>query len=108
MGGEIQYPIDDMAATARELRTLVEAQWAQHDALFRGNPDSYRALLTAIARAIPEAGGRVQQLEFVIDGYHQQYRAAYDALTELSDQIERAAEAMRLADQTIARSADSG
>ena len=101
MREQIQYPIDDMSSTSKDLRTFIQNQWDQHCALFVSNPDSFSALLTAIAHMMPESGGLSNQIEQALQNYHQQYQSAYQALHDLAEQIDKAAQAMNSTDQSI-------
>ncbi|HEY1354357.1 MAG TPA: hypothetical protein VGF67_32510 [Ktedonobacteraceae bacterium] len=97
----ISYPLDDMPATSKNLTSFLEQQWQQHTALFLNNPDSHAALLQAIARVVPSAGGRVGDLAANLENYHRQYAAYYQGLHDLAVMIDEAAQAMGLGDVEI-------
>jgi hypothetical protein len=94
----ILYPVGDMSSTSVSLRSFLDQQWSQHNALFMTNSDSQTALLTAIARVIPGSGSQAQQLLQALHNYHQQYHTCYQALYGLADQIDAAAKAMHISD----------
>ncbi|MDQ2902731.1 MAG: hypothetical protein M3Y81_04155 [Chloroflexota bacterium] len=98
MADSIMYPTDHMSSTSRSLCSLLDEQWTQHTALFMNNADSYHALLQAVARVIPNAGGRVQELSSRVENYHQQYYNCYQALHALAEQIDAASQGMRTTD----------
>jgi hypothetical protein len=103
MKDTILYPVDDMSTTSKSLSSFLDEQWSQHNALFMNNPDSYNALLLAVARVLPDAGGKVQELAMNLQDYHKRYQDCYDALQTLARQIDTAAQQMSQTDDTIAQ-----
>lgn len=103
MSGNVFYPVDDMSTTSRSLTTFLNDQWNQHSALFMNNQDSYSALLEAVAKVIPDAGGKVQELVMNLQDYHKQYQDCYGALQTLAKQIDTAAQQMSQTDDNIAQ-----
>lgn len=103
MHDNILYPIDDMSATSKSLTSFLDDQWSQHNALFMNNHDSYSALLGAVAKVVPNAGGKVQELAMNLQDYHKQYENCYNALRILAEQIDKAAQQMDQTDHDIAR-----
>jgi hypothetical protein len=99
MQEDLQYPIDDMLSTARDLRSFIQSQWDQHHALFMANPDSFSSLLVAIARVLPN--GRANELEQAINGYHKQFQDAYKALHDLAENIENAAKVLQVTESSV-------
>ncbi|HET8843130.1 MAG TPA: hypothetical protein VFN35_16835 [Ktedonobacteraceae bacterium] len=96
---DIQYPTDDMSATARNLTTFLEEQWRQHTSLFLTSSGSHAELLHAFAKLIPGGGGQAGALSGALQKYHQQYSECYQALQDLARNIDEAAQAMELFDQ---------
>jgi hypothetical protein len=103
MANNMSYPTDDMSSTSRSLSSFLEEQWNQHTALFMNNHDSYMALLQAVARIIPHGAGRDQELTNSLHNYQQQYQNCYQALHQLAQMIDGAAQTMSSTDQTVAR-----
>ena len=101
MTDRISYPTDDMSSTSKSLTSFLDEQWQQHTALFMNNHDSYAVLLQAIARVIPGAGGKADDLARALESYHQQYQKGYQALHDLAAKIDAAAQAMNAEDQQI-------
>jgi hypothetical protein len=99
----LSYPLDDMSETSKSLTAFIDEQWQQHTALFQNNSDSYAALLQAIAKVIPGAGGKAGELATALASYHSQYEAHYQALRDLATMIDTAAQDMGLEDQQIAK-----
>lgn len=104
MADTISYPTDDMSSTSKSLTSFLDKQWQEHTALFMNNHDSYAALLQAIARVIPDAGGKADDLASALEKYHQQYQQYYQALHDLAAKIDAAAQAMSGEDQQIGNS----
>ena len=104
MADTLSYPIDDMSSTSKSLVSFIDEQWQQHSALFMNNHDSYAALLQAIAKVIPGAGGKAGELMAVLESYHKQYGQCYQALRDLATHIDTAAKAVGLEDQQISNS----
>jgi uncharacterized protein YukE len=102
MANNMSYPTGDMSSTSRSLTSFLDEQWNQHTALFMNNHDSYIALLQAVARIIPQAGGRDQELANSLHNYHLQYQNCYQALHQLAQMIDGAAQSMSSTDQTVA------
>ena len=100
----ISYPLDDMSATSKNLTSFLDQQWQQHTTLFLNNPDSHAALLQAIARVVPNAGGKASDLGAALENYHRQYAVYYQALHDLAAMIDEAAQAMGLGDVEIQQS----
>jgi hypothetical protein len=100
----IRYPVDDMSTTSKSLTIFLEEQWQQHRALFMNNSDSHVAILQAIARVIPGAGGKSGELATALANYHHQYEICYQGLHDLATMLDQAAKAMGLEDQQIAES----
>jgi uncharacterized protein YukE len=103
MANNMSYPTNEMSSTSRSLSSFLDEQWNQHAALFLNNQDSYVALLQAVARIIPNAGGRAQELVNFLHNYHQQYQHCYQALHQLAQMIDGAAQTMSDTDQSIAQ-----
>jgi hypothetical protein len=103
----ISYPLDDMPATSKNLTSFLEQQWQQHTALFLNNPDSHAALLQAVARIVPDVGGKASDLSAALENYHRQYALYYQSLHELAGMIDEAAQAMGLGDVEIQQSFSS-
>lgn len=101
MADAMSYPIDDMSATSKSLVSFIDEQWQQHTALFMNNHDSYAALLQAVAKVIPDAGGKGGDLTSSLEDYHQQYYNCYQALRELAQYIDTAAQTMSGKDHQI-------
>lgn len=95
------YPTDDMSATSKSLTSFIDEQWQQHTALFMNNHDSFAALLSGIARVIPEAGGKAGDLSMALESYHKQFEQCYQTLRELAGYIDTAAQAMGGEEQQI-------
>jgi hypothetical protein len=94
----ISYPMDSMSATSKSLTAFIDEQWQQHTALFLNNSDSHAALLQAIAKVIPGAGGKTGDLAAALETYHRQYEAYYQALHDMATMIDTAAQSMGLTD----------
>jgi hypothetical protein len=103
MNDTILYPIDDMSTTSKSLSSFLDEQWSQHNALFMNNSDSYNALLLAVARVLPDAGGKIQELATNLQDYHKRYQDCYAALQTLATQIDTASQQMSQTDNTIAQ-----
>jgi hypothetical protein len=108
MTDHMSYPTNEMSSTSRSLSSFLDQQWQQHTALFLNNQDSYVALLQAVARIIPQAGGKAQELVNSLHSYHQQYQNCYQALSQLAQKIDASAQTMSSTDQQVARSFESG
>ncbi|MGH2506131.1 MAG: hypothetical protein ACRDHZ_01715 [Ktedonobacteraceae bacterium] len=100
----ISYPTDDMSSTSKSLTAFLDDQWKQHAALFKNNPDSYATLLQVIAGVIPVAGSKAGDLTYALENYHQQFQQCYQALNQLAEMIDQAAQAMSNQDQQSANS----
>ncbi|HEY7414178.1 MAG TPA: hypothetical protein VH593_03230, partial [Ktedonobacteraceae bacterium] len=94
-------------STSKSLTSFIDDQWNQHIALFMNNHDSYVALLQAIAKVIPGAGGKAGDLSMALENYHKQYGQCYQALRDLATHIDAAAQAMGGGDQQIKSSFQS-
>lgn len=103
MADHMSYPTGEMSSTSRSLSSFLNEQWNQHAALFLNNQDSYVALLQAVASIIPQAGGRAQELVNSLHHYHQQYQNSYQALSQLAQKIDGAAQTMSGTDQNVAQ-----
>jgi hypothetical protein len=101
MTEKISYPTDDMSTTSNSLVSFLDDQWQQHTALFLNNHDSYVALLEAVAKLVPNAGSKANDLSTALQNYHQQYQQAYQTLRELATNIDTAAQSMSGQDQQI-------
>jgi uncharacterized protein YukE len=88
-----------MKQTAREIRTLLDAQWAQHTALFQTNPHSLVNLTTALTSGIP--GSQGQELQNQTANWGQGIFKCYQSLYAIADALENAAEGMSDADQSV-------
>lgn len=104
MPENVSYPFDDMATTSSSLTSFIEQQWQQHTALFLNRSDSHAALLQAIARVVPNAGGKVSDLSTALETYHKQYQAYYQALHDLATMIDEAAQSMGQGDGQVGQS----
>lgn len=100
----INYPTDDMSLTSKSLTAFLDDQWKQHTTLFKDDPDSYATLLQAIAKVIPGAGGKAEDLTQALDNYNQQLQQCYQALGQLAETIDQAAQAMSNQDHQNANS----
>lgn len=99
MGDTINYPTDDMSSTSKSLTSFIDDQWNQHTALFMNNHDSFVALLEAVAKVVPNAGGKTAELTINLQHFHKQYEGAYQALRHLAQHIDTAGQAMNDQDQ---------
>lgn len=99
----VQFPIDDMSATSQNLQSFLELQWSQHQSLFMSNSDSYSTLLLTIAKILPGGSGKAEELRENLASYHQQYQDAYDQLSRLAKEIDRASQAMNITDHNVAK-----
>ncbi len=104
MAEDMAYPTEDMTAVSHDLQPFIESQWAQHTALFMNNQDSFSTLLEAVARIIPNGGGKANELVNDLMNYHKQYQNAYTALHDLAVQIDNAARTMQATDQSVSQS----
>lgn len=104
MADATSYPTDDMSSTSKSLTSFIDEQWGQHSALFLNNHDSFVALLQAVAKVIPDAGGKVEELVSHLQNCHQQYQSCYQALHGLAQHIDTAAQTMSSEDQNVGNS----
>ncbi len=98
---EMSYPTDDMSSTSKTLTSFIDDQWDQHKALFMNNHDSYLALFQAVAKVVPNAGGKVEELITNLHDFYKQYENAYKTLRNLAQAIDTAAQAANDTDQQI-------
>jgi hypothetical protein len=88
MTDEMSCPTDDMIAVAKELRTFLEGQLAQHHQLFHNQPSSYHDLTLGLAQNIPQAGGTAYALVHTFEDTHTNIVNCYNQLFKLLDVLE--------------------
>jgi uncharacterized protein YukE len=93
------YPTDAMKQTAQEIRTLLDAQWASHLALFQINSHSLTNLTAMLAGGVP--GSKGQELQDQVAQWGQGVFACYQSLYAIADALENAAEGMADVDQSV-------
>ena len=94
MADEMSCPTDDMIAVAKELRTFLEGQLANHHHLFRNQPSSYHDLTFGLAQNIPQAGGTAYALITTFEDTHTTIVNCYNELFKLLDVLENGGNAM--------------
>lgn len=103
MADKINYPVDDMANLAGELRTFLQEQLSQHHQIFYNHPHSYNSLTQGLAQNIPHAGGSAQSVIDAITETHHTIAKCYSDLFDLIDKLEQSANEMRAVDKNIAQ-----
>ncbi len=86
MSDLIAYPTAAMQQTAREIRSLLDAQWARHMALYQTGPDSLTTLTQSLSNGLP--GGKGQAAQDALEAWHQKVAKNYSYLYALADALE--------------------
>jgi ABC-type amino acid transport substrate-binding protein len=82
----ITYPTAAMQQTAREIRALLDAQWARHMALYKTSPNSFIALTQSLSNGLPD--GKGQAVQNGVEAWHQKMEKNYASLYAIADALE--------------------
>lgn len=95
----ISYPTEAMKQTAKEIRALLDEQWAKHIALFKTNHGSLMNITTSLTRGVPH--DKSEDLHNQFEQWGKGISQCYQSLYALADALDSAADGMTTTDLDI-------
>lgn len=100
MADKKMFPTVAMKQTAKDIRTILDAQWQKHLDQFQNHPDSVKNLTSSlINNIVPHE--QSQSLDSALDNWQGQLHKCYQALYAIADALEQGSTAALEADDQL-------